>query len=661
MVGKKIHMPEFDPEKLDLKCWLDLFEMTATANGVNSVEDKRSLLFASIGLGNFSTVCKLTAPELPSSKTFDQLKNLLTGHFITAPSYHKALCEFLRRKKTAEETVKEYYAELKKLAQSCEFGDELDRRLKEQLLVGIDGEVYFKILLADPFDFKTVSSLELLNKVINLETAYVTESTDNSVNKLNDKETKNRPNANFKKSYMEKSCKCCGKSNHASNKCKLRFASCHNCHKKGHIRTLFRTRTKFNYDNNAQKGVSSVDTDKSSNSYDILKIVDKSDKINYIQPFIETMTINDKPINFELDSGSAASTLGKSIVDELKLPMVKSCKKLCNYDGFDIKVLGEVKTKVKCNNMICETIFYIVDNKVNLAGRDMLHKLNFRLRQNMHVNNVPQSSNFAIEGKNDVMVQSENQFDESRVSDVIEQDYNVMDSTAVLNTDSVKGKTFNLGDYSYLNDLNYESDNNLPIKDYVCNIDLKNDCKPKYFKSRNLPFHHREKIDISLTDMVNKGIIEQIDHSDWASPIVPVMKSNGTIRICADLKYVNSQINISKYHIPKIEEILASIGPCNVISKLDLENAYLHLEVNDSQKCLVINTPKGLYRYKRLPFGLASAPAMFQKFIDELLVGITGVVKYLDEIIVVGSNKAEHDQRLLKVLKILKDRNVCLN
>ena len=131
---KKSSLPDFDPEKLELRCWLDLFAMNCEIANVTEASAKRALLLSSVGIDTFATVCKLAAPKLPSEVAYDELVKLLKSHFITAPSYHRALCEFLQRKKKPNESVKEYYAELKRLAQQCEFDSEFDRRLKEQLL-----------------------------------------------------------------------------------------------------------------------------------------------------------------------------------------------------------------------------------------------------------------------------------------------------------------------------------------------------------------------------------------------------------------------------------------------------------------------------------------------------------------------------------------------
>ena len=74
----------------------------------------------------------------------------------------------------------------------------------------------------------------------------------------------------------------------------------------------------------------------------------------------------------------------------------------------------------------------------------------------------------------------------------------------------------------------------------------------------------------------------------------------------------------------------------------------------ESTKYLTINTHQGLYQYLRLPFGVASAPAMFQKAMDMLLQGIPGVLCYIDDILVTAPTEDEHMERLEEVLKRLK-------
>ena len=82
-------------------------------------------------------------------------------------------------------------------------------------------------------------------------------------------------------------------------------------------------------------------------------------------------------------------------------------------------------------------------------------------------------------------------------------------------------------------------------------------------------------------------------------------------------------------------------------SKLDLENAYLWLPLDPASKQLVtVNTHRGLFQYNRLPFGVASVPAVFQQHMEMLLHGLDGASVYLDDIVVAGHTLDEHHQRL---------------
>ena len=79
--------------------------------------------------------------------------------------------------------------------------------------------------------------------------------------------------------------------------------------------------------------------------------------------------------------------------------------------------------------------------------------------------------------------------------------------------------------------------------------------------------------------------------------------------------------------MPNPQELFQALNGGCKFTKLDLADAYLQIELNEeSKKMVVINTHKGLYRYRRLPFGLNSAPAIFQQIIDQTVAGIPGVV-----------------------------------
>ena len=109
--------------------------------------------------------------------------------------------------------------------------------------------------------------------------------------------------------------------------------------------------------------------------------------------------------------------------------------------------------------------------------------------------------------------------------------------------------------------------------------------------------------------------------SDWATPVVPVIKKDGTIRVCGDFKLtVNQATQTEVYPLPRIDELFALSGD-TVFSTLDFSHAYNQLPLDEkAQELTTINTHKGLYQYTRLPFGVASAPAIFQRTMETLII-----------------------------------------
>ena len=157
-------------------------------------------------------------------------------------------------------------------------------------------------------------------------------------------------------------------------------------------------------------------------------------------------------------------------------------------------------------------------------------------------------------------------------------------------------------------------------------------------------------------------MIEPVRFSEWAAPVVPVVKSDGLIRICGDYKQTtNSVARADAYPLPRVEDILASLAGGISFSKLDLAHAYQQLVLDEeSKKYTTINTEKGLYKYNRLPFGVSAAPAIFQRTMENILQGLPKVCVYIDDILVTGQTEAEHLQNLHKVLTRIEEAGVRL-
>ncbi|UYV68293.1 K02A2.6-like, partial [Cordylochernes scorpioides] len=166
-----------------------------------------------------------------------------------------------------------------------------------------------------------------------------------------------------------------------------------------------------------------------------------------------------------------------------------------------------------------------------------------------------------------------------------------------------------------------------------------------------------------IDGMVNEGILQPIEYANWAAPIVPVLKKDGSLRICGDFRCTaNKAIELDKYPLPSIDEIFSKLSGNTVFSSSDLSRAYLQVRLSEEAKRVVnINTTKGLFAFKRLPYGVAVAPNKFQREMDNLFADMSGVACYIDDILVAGKDHRDHEQKLELVFKRLQEKGLRLN
>ncbi|XP_025262542.1 uncharacterized protein K02A2.6-like [Camponotus floridanus] len=175
---------------------------------------------------------------------------------------------------------------------------------------------------------------------------------------------------------------------------------------------------------------------------------------------------------------------------------------------------------------------------------------------------------------------------------------------------------------------------------------LKPDAKPKHIPRRPIALALEEPVNEELDRLVKNGILTPVDFSEWAALIVVAHYSTG----------LNDALDAEDYPIPEIEELIAKLRGSSIFSQLDLSDAYFHLRLDEeSKKLTTINIHRGLFAYNRLVFGLKPAPAIFQRTLEQALTGIPGVLVYLDDILIYGQERTEHDTRLHAVLNRLQE------
>lgn len=201
------------------------------------------------------------------------------------------------------------------------------------------------------------------------------------------------------------------------------------------------------------------------------------------------------------------------------------------------------------------------------------------------------------------------------------------------------------------------------FKDVLVEIPIDSSVKPVSQTHRRIPIPLEEKIEKTIEELLAGDIIEEVrGPSRWVSPIVPILKENGDLRLCVDMRRANTAIMRENHPLPCMDQLLPKIGKSKYFSKLDIKNAFHQIELHpDCRYITTFITSKGLYQYKRLMFGISCAPETFQKVLENILVKCDGVVNFIDDILVFGDSEEHHDRRLQRVLDVLEENNVLLN
>ena len=315
----------------------------------------------------------------------------------------------------------------------------------------------------------------------------------------------------------------------------------------------------------------------------------------------------------EIDTGASVSIISelqqKRIFPEATIAETKL--RLQTYTGETMRVIGQMEAKVRYgeqenNNML---LYVVAGNGPTLLGRNWLEQIQLDWNTIRQVN--------AKQPARDL--------------ESLLQEYNEV-FTEELGT----------------------------IRPFTAKSHIRSDVPPKFCRARSVPFAIKSAIETELERLESSGILKKVDHSEWAAPIVAVPKKDGKLRICGDYKVtVNQALDVDQYPLPKPENLFVTLAGGNKFTKLDLSQAYQQLPLEEeSRKYVTINTHKGLYQYTRLPFGIASAPAMFQKMMDTVLQGIPNVICYIDDILVTGADDEAHLRTLSLVLEKLQKHGI---
>ncbi|UYV61958.1 hypothetical protein LAZ67_1007166, partial [Cordylochernes scorpioides] len=414
--------------------------------------------------------------------------------------------------------------------------------------------------------------------------------------------------------FQNGKCKHCGKPH--KEPCRFKEAICFKCNKKGHIASIcWSSRRNLRQHQNQPGNIHQIGDQEEEEEYvqKIISVTTPEYKINFASsdpPYLMELKVEGNFIKFEMDTGSGLTLISekdfKNSLQHLKLE--KASIIVRTYDGTVVPILGKINVKVECQDITYKLRALVVKGeKRALMGREWINRLKLGC---FAVKHMP-------------------------VEITIEEILKENQALFVETTEPIKGFTFSVN---------------------MCDVN------PIFHKARPVPFAIRPAVTEALDKMVAKGYLCEVASSKWATPVVVVLKKNKEIRICCDFKVtLNKYLDTAAYPLPTQQDLFSTLAKGKYFSKLDLRNAYLQLEVDPGTRpLLTINTHKGLFRFKRMPFGLANAPSYFQSVMDRVLSGIGGVICYIDDVLIATASIEEHLALLKTIFARLAKYNIKL-
>ena len=618
----------------DLEAYLERLEMYLVANDVAAVgiagadevvqlaaeKKKVATLLTLVGPETYLLLKSLVSPQRPVDLSFDEITARLKSHLtprrliVAEPERFK----FHQRTQKDGEAIATFAAELRRLASTCNFGEFLSEALRDQLVCGIRSSSTQRKLLSEERSFEQAMQMALADEVADSEAKQIApkhDSTSNTVpvdvvhkyqSRVEKKFPEHQRNDNAVNATRKRCYRCNG--NHTQQQCRFKDATCHFCQKRGHIAEACRKK------NGETHLVSTTHETDERDEYSDYSLYHVTSGPTSHQPIEVGVQMDGKSVKMLVDTGAGVSIINETTYRELwsHPPKLQSTDvNLTSYTGQSVPVLGQIDVVTQYKQQSAHVPIIVVSGtRKNLLGRNLLSQLKLDWGEIMHVcKRDPVQSGLLAE-----------------VPGVFSE---------------------GLGE----------------LKDVQVKIHVKNGAIPRFFKARPIPYALKEKVENELDRLQHEGIIEPVQFSEWAAPIVPVCKANGQIRICGDYKVtINRSVVEDKYPLPRVNDLYASLAVGETFSKFDLRHAYLQLPLDEgSREYVTINTHKGLFRYTRLSYGISVAPSIFQRALECVLADIPRVCIFLDDILVTGKTREEHVANLRWVLRRLDEAGLKLN
>lgn len=626
--------------------WVSRLKNLYVGYGIESDERQKALLLTFAGDELNDIVDTFTVEEVTPTENeskFQKLCDAISNHF--SPQSNREYQRYVfRHTVQSTDNIDEFYAELKQLSITCQFHDP-DAEIKSQLISGCKSQKTREKGLSS----QDISLADLLSyaRTLQLTTAQAMQMSRPEVNAIQSRPKSDYQNQNpFSRTKFttprHQSCNRCNNCggewphNGGQNNCPARGKTCRSCKKLHHFASVCKS-TATNYQRStpsyplgqeAQRSqvhvINETDFEPISNtvshvhgcesSCDDTEYIFTANKDISLPHFL--VTVGEGKFRFLADSGATVNLVSKGDFDRIepKPNLQPSSKKISAYgSSSQISVLGVFNATLQHGNASTEAPIYVVHhNERPILGWQTCRDLKLiDTFDNNQVNHVSSNQDPLIREYSDLFT-----------------------GLGCLHKTKVK----------------------LHIDQHV---------QPVAQHYRRVPFHVRKDIENQLQKDEELGVIEKATGpTPWVSPVVvvPKPKQPGKVRVCVDMRSANTAIKREHHATPTLDELKTELSGAKFFSKLDLNQGYNQIELDESSRYITtFATHKGLYRYRRLFFGVNSASEIFQEQIRQALTGLKGVVNISDDILCYGCSQQEHDTNLRALFQRLREKGLTIH
>lgn len=591
--------------------WKRGLEIYLEAANIQNPIRKRATLLHSGGLGLQEIYYNLPGAHVPESEgTNDGTINVfgvalekLDQYFSPKQSKVYERHIFRLMKQEVDEKFEKFLVRLRNQASKCKFPNEEENLIDQIVEKCQSTELKKKILtIGDTVNLDTIvkEAIALETVTRQLQQFSEKEIRPEAINKINI----NRKQGQKYHQAEVKACYRCGSTKHFASNCPEINSICNKCGFKGHIRQHCRTRA--NKRRSSERPITKQESKRSR--YSKPKQENEDDRVDYVfhvdHDYDLVGYIAGIPVEMVVDSGSTCNILSDKTWQQLKTSKVK--------------VFNQIKNPKK--------VFMAYASKKPL---DILGCFDAEIK----INVTTTSATF----------------------------YVIKNGTKnLLGRKTAKS----LGVLRIGTNVNVNYVSTFPkFKNVLINIPIDENVRPVVQPYRRIPIPLESKVNDKIKELVDSDIVEPVDiPSKWISPIVPVLKPNGDIRICIDMRQANKAILRENHPLPTMDQLSTHFRKAKLFSRLDIKNAFHQIEISENSRHITtFISSKGLFRYKRLMFGISCAPEIFQKILERILAPCDGTVNFIDDIVIYGENEIEHNKRLKNALKTLHENDVLLN